>query len=163
MSNLSRRSLVASTAVLPALSLPVIAGSQDELRALGEKLKPILAEYHKLMPLHHETYEQAMEAAGYHKLSCDCTWDEREACHARWEVAATKNGYLKLCDQTNPLDAEARDIAERILEIDSTDRGGDGIRAAAALVLAERDYMENEAGDLLRQMASSAGFSFPSD
>jgi hypothetical protein len=87
MSNLSRRILVASAAALPALSLPVIGAdtSQSELCALGEKLKPILAELQKLEPPRHEAYELAMKATGFDELSRDCTWDERIAANARWD------------------------------------------------------------------------------
>ena len=42
MSNLSRRSLVASAAALPALALPAVAATNPELLALGERLKPLI-------------------------------------------------------------------------------------------------------------------------
>jgi hypothetical protein len=169
MSNLSRRALLSSAVALPALAVPAVAlpvptpsstpQPQTELLALGEQLKPLLAEIHRLTPKHRKLYREADATAGDPPRSLD----EIQERNARFSAMATKNGYYKLCDQLNPIDGEAWRIAKRILMIESTDRIGDGIRAAAALVLDEPSYMDREAGTVLWQTAARAGFSVPAD
>jgi hypothetical protein len=168
-SNLSRRTLVSSAVALPALAVPAVAlpaatpsstpQTQTELLVLGEQLKPLLAEIHRLTPKHRKLYREADAVAGDPPRSLD----EIQERNARFGAMAKKNGHYELCDQLNPINDEAWRIAKRILKIESTDRIGDGIRAAAALVLDEPSYMDREAGTVLWQMAARAGFSVPAD
>jgi hypothetical protein len=67
--------------------------------------------------------------------------------------------YNKLSRRFGAIDSKARKLAKRILKTESIDRMGDGIHAAAALVLDEPSYMDREAGTVLRQLAELAGFS----
>jgi hypothetical protein len=165
MSKLSRRSLVSSVIALPALAVPAVASasmptadtSQPELLALGEQLKPLFAEWQRLDPLVSAAYQQAMEDAGFYKFpSGTRTRQQQAACEAGWKVAAKQSGYSKLYRQLNPICSKADQLAKRILEIEATDRVGDGIHAAAALFLNEPDGWS---GEVLRRMATKAGFS----
>jgi hypothetical protein len=178
----SRRTLVTSAAALPALAVPALAAMASPIPApvpitpdvpqlddellfkLGEQLKPLLVELQRVRVPCHAAYEQAFEAAGFDKFPPGTRTEKQQAaCRARFKAAAKKNGYSKLMDQLDRVHPKAFRIAKRILKIEPTDRIGDGIHAAAALVLDEPSYMEYAAGTVLRQMAARAGFSIAAD
>ena len=72
-----------------------------------------------------------------------------------------RTGYGRLMDRLNVLDGKQRRLARAILKIESTSRIGDGIHAAAAIILDEE--LEYEGGNLLWEMVARAGFAVPPD
>lgn len=181
-STLTRRAIVAGTATLPvALAVPVLASTEPvnpataKLVALGERLKPLLVQNFELSPRVHKAHRDAQAAAGYFKLleheritGSRPTERQRKRAERRFQETRKQTGYDKLYVQWNELCGKMHEIAELILEIETTDSIGDGIHAAAALVLgndiddwhAQHDYTETEV--LLWKIAARAGFPMPS-
>jgi hypothetical protein len=170
----SRRAIlagIASAAPLTALSavIPIsahaatveipsaVVSTPPEMLLLGEQLKPVFTEMQRLEPLHHTAYEIAVAAAGYWELLGERTAAQQAAADARFEKAARKSGYNKLCRQLNLVDRKARRIAKRVLKIETRDPRGYGIQAAATLVLDESLPYEADLhlrGNLLRGLVS---------
>jgi hypothetical protein len=163
MSNLSRRSLVTSAAALPALALPAVAiaatepllATNPELLALGERLKVVMPLYEALKLKSHRLAAEA-------QAGLPDGWGLKDKYWRIYKKRSAKNGHARARIEWNAASTELEEISRAILEIPSTDRIGDGIRAAAALAL-DDDTHENafEMEGVLWEMAAHAGFSRP--
>jgi hypothetical protein len=145
----SGTALAASTAV--AVAAPTISAAAPvpladsrkrvvacaDLVALGEQLKPVLAEYLRLDLLHSAAYEHCSKAGGHSELGMDRTDAQQKDAEKRFAAAAKECGYHRLSREWNAADRKARRIAKQILKIDTSDTTGYGIHAAAALALDE--------------------------
>jgi hypothetical protein len=160
----------AGAASVPVLALPAVATAvpvadatsvNPQLLALGERLKAAWAKVSELDPS--ELYEACRKAAGFEQLGDDRTEEQRKAAEHRFKVMASQNGYHRVSRKWNAACRINNQIARAIMEIPSTERMGDGIRAAAALVL--NDDCENafEMADVLWEMAARAGFTRPEE
>jgi hypothetical protein len=148
MSKLSRRSIVASAAALPALAVPAVSiaatmppedTEQDYacgmiLFCLGERLKALMprvaAAKLKSGMLHEEARAGLPDGYGVD-----------DAIFRIWEERTAKNGHGQAYEEWNAVSTEQNEVARAILEIPSPDRISDGIRAAASLAL--NDDCEN--------------------
>jgi hypothetical protein len=163
MSTLSRRSLVTSAAALPALAVPAVAvaateplpETNPELLALGERLKVV-------MPLYESLKLKSRRLNGEAQSGFSDGWGLKDKYWRLYQKRRAKNGGDRAYAEWNPVSEEQNEVALAILKIPSTDRIGDGIRAAAALALDDDDH-ENAftMEDVLWEMAGRAGFSRP--
>jgi hypothetical protein len=103
-------------------------------------------------------YEATMETADFGAP------EQIDAARQRFEEAAKQNGYHRVSKKWNAAGRVEAKIARAILRIPSTGRIGDGIRAAAALILDSPD-LENgfETRELLWEIAVRDGFTPPAD
>jgi hypothetical protein len=163
--NLTRRSLVTTAATVPALALTAIPAAaalsptastmpptRAELVALGEQLKPLFVAQWDFLPKLYAAYRIAVDAADYKNLGYNRTEEQQKEADRRFQEAAEKFGYYKLYKQWGDLREKMYKIARSILAIEATDRIGDGIRAAAVLVLGDDDdtrYEVNVTTELL--------------
>jgi hypothetical protein len=156
MSNLSRRSLVASAAALPALALPAVAASTNpELLALGERLKPLFPRVAAARLKSRALSDEACEG-----LTNGFGW-EKHPDHALWQERLAKNGHDQAYDEWNTADEEMNSIAEEILKIPAIDPMGESIHAAAALALNDEPENAYHLEDILWKIAARAGFERP--
>jgi hypothetical protein len=168
MNMLVKSSAVVAVAAAPATALadhapqPAAAPGQSrpELLALGDQLRLLFPEWLELEPKTKALHEQAMKAAGFYELGMDRTEEQQKAADAKFEKAMSQNGYRQCYDRLNVLSDKMWKLSRSILRIPADDRRGDGIRAAAVLVL-DSDSDGYEAGQLLWEMAAGAGFAVP--
>jgi hypothetical protein len=190
MPNLSRRHLVTTAAALPALALaaavPAVAiplsapattaspllpqaaaaavmpvECSSELLGLGEQLKPLFTAWLKLKPRCSRAYQVAFDQAGFAGLGDNRTEKQQAEAERKFNEACKQSGYDPLYKRVNALSDKRGKMARAIYKLKANDRIGDGIRAAAALVL--NDDLENgyEAEEILWEMAARAGFTPP--
>jgi hypothetical protein len=152
----------------PGACAPVIALPQKKhkplpatLVELGEELKPLLVEYFSLKPKWKSAYRKASDYAGFHRLGPDRTSEQQAAAQKRFEEASIRYGYNRICEQINSVSDRMQEIAKAIMCLPSDDRLGDGILAAASLVLNEECENAFEMAEVLWQMAARAGFTPP--
>jgi hypothetical protein len=164
MQSLSRRSLVATAAVLPALGVPAAAfattDTDSRLLVLGEKLKPLWAKREALRQEVASTRE-ICEAAAKAIHGDEPGWGLNKAAWREYERMSQETGHDQLSDAFENVCNDVQKVAEAILEIPSHDPIGDGIHAAAALAI--DDDVENGFAlvAVLEQMAHRAGFTLP--
>jgi hypothetical protein len=178
--NLSRRAILAGAASVPALALPAVVATaipavatpaeaivdlpalvsttDPKLLALGEQLKPVVAEADGLNPK--RLYQACMDAGGYATLGTNRTDEQQAAAESRFNAAADKNGYHDAYEKWNAACEVKHKLARAILRMSSNDPIGDGIRAAATIV--EGSGLDATRVELLHEMAARAGFSPPS-
>ena len=154
MSDMTRRSIVASAATLPALAVPAVAQINDpdaKLIALGERLKVLMPCVAALGFKSHALHKEAR--AGFPD-----GWGMNDELHRTFNERAAKNGYHQAYEEWSGACSELSDLAQAILAMPSTDSIGDGIRAAAAL--ARDSDCENAFSmeDLLWELAARSGF-----
>jgi hypothetical protein len=129
-----------------------------ELLALGERLKVVSAQAKKLEP-DWRLHQSAMDASGFMNIESE---GERNAAIKRFKSILDENRYSEACVKWNAVCSVEHRIAREILRTPSTTRVGDGVRAAAALV-EDASEPENEAAEVLWEMAARAGFPVPAE
>ena len=159
MSDMTRRSIVASAAALPALAVPAVAQINNPdvtLIALGERLKVLMPRVAALGLKSHALHKEAR--AGFPN-----GWGMDDELLRTFKERGAKNGYHQAYEEWSGACSELSDLAQAILDIPSTDSIGDGIRAAAAL--AHDNDCENAFSmkDLLWELAARAGFTRPEE
>jgi hypothetical protein len=136
----------------------LVPKAEPDLIALGEGLKAVNA----ISARFHELYDRCNRAAGFDKLGVNRTPQQQDAALRRFELATKNTEFRAISEQVNAVRIEQEEIVEAILKIPATDRIGDSIRAAAALVLDIEDLGNGFAmSAVLEEMASRAGFEIP--
>ena len=177
---LSRRAILAGAASVPALALPAavavalpdiiepaapvaapLPNPDAHLIALGEQLKPAVAKAAKLNRVSSRLHEACLKASRYEDYP-ERLGDVR--ARSAFHAMAKKNGYSEAADKWNNACDLQNKLARAVLKIPSNGRVGDGIHAAAAMVLND-DYISSEyapeAQELLQEMSARAGFPVP--
>jgi hypothetical protein len=161
-SHMNRRAILAGAAVLPAMSIPALAGDA-ELIALGEQIKVLWPLYDEAGAENHVEHERARELAGFDDVEAHRKMTIEED-KRRWKEAMEKTNYAATSEKWNGLDRQIRPLCEAALALKATTLVGVGVQAAAALYLNnfERGSMP-EAEELLVSLANAAGFEVPDE
>jgi hypothetical protein len=106
----NRRSVLAGAAVLPAMSMPTLAGDDAALLAIREKMKLLWSPYHEAGAKAHEEYERAEEFFGrnrpdFAEIAPKWSLEEHEA---NWSSAVAKTDYKAAADRWNRLGVSGR-------------------------------------------------------
>jgi hypothetical protein len=162
--------VVDPAAPAPAAAIVELPNPDAALIALGEQLKVASAKADKLSKVSSRLYEACMQAgqkafkAAGGDLSKRRINRQQQAMDRAWGAMAKKNGYHDAYNKWNDACEPEKKLVQAILKIPSNSRVGDGIHAAAAMVLND-DYISSEYApevqELLQEMSARAGFPVP--
>jgi hypothetical protein len=174
MSNLSRRSLVASAAALPALAVPTVATPQcypvepdAELIKLAETYERIFRIRAPLVADYNERWTRGIELAGER-----ADHGPPKTYEVELERAWFETGSDKANEKLKPVDDQLSDLASKIM--DTPAHTAAGLRARVALVADAYSDLWDEPFDdldwekkvlrrLIEAICSLGGFALPTE
>ncbi len=156
----------------PALALPAPAAlaaaatvtTEPRLLSLGDQLRAAMRIEAALAARARRLYTECDAARGPARDCAPlCTMEQSLQGERAFQELGRCNGYHAVHTEWGRAAERVNRTAKEILRIPSNDRTGDGIRAAASLVLNDDCRGAVEMAEILWEMAARAGFTLPAD